>query len=202
MSNTDPESLAKPANVPEPTGGLVLLGPRGGRSAGYDELLARISGAVKPTDIFEEIWVHDIVDLVWEAFRLRRLKANLMTATAHKGLEEALKPFVRNYLTRQELAQAWAARKKEAIEQVDKFLASAGLTMDAVMAQTLSININDIERIDRMIAAAEVRRGAILREVELHRATWGQDLCRAVQQVEKGEFKLIEAQPPETRTAA
>jgi hypothetical protein len=69
------------------------------------------SGAVKPTDIFEEIWVHDIVDLVWEAFRLRRLKANLMTATAHKGLEEALKPFVRNYLTRQELAQAWAAQE-------------------------------------------------------------------------------------------
>jgi hypothetical protein len=27
MSNTDPESLAKPANVPEPTEGLVLLGP-------------------------------------------------------------------------------------------------------------------------------------------------------------------------------
>jgi hypothetical protein len=42
--------------------------------------------------------------------------------------------------------------------RVDKLFASAGLTMDAVMAQTLSINIDDIERIDRMIATAEVRR--------------------------------------------
>jgi len=204
MSNADPEPLAKPANVPEATGGLLGPAPlfEGEDTAGYDELLARISGAVKAADIFEEIWIRDIVDLVWEAFRLRRLKANLMIATAHRGLENALQPLVRNYPKRQELADAWAARKKEAIEQVDKLLASADLTMDAVMAQTLSININDIERIDRMIAAAEVRRSAILREIDLHRATWGQDLLRAVQQVEKGGFKLIEGQPAETRTAA
>ena len=33
----------------------------------YDKLLARVSAAVKPVDILEEIWVHDIVDLEWEA---------------------------------------------------------------------------------------------------------------------------------------
>jgi hypothetical protein len=43
-------------------------------AAAYDELLVRISGAVKPTDIFEEIRIREIVDLVWGAFRLRRLK--------------------------------------------------------------------------------------------------------------------------------
>ena len=31
--------------------------------AAYDELLARVSGAVKPSDILEEIWVRDVVDL-------------------------------------------------------------------------------------------------------------------------------------------
>jgi butyrate kinase len=41
--------------------------------------------------------------------------------------------------------------------------------MDAVMAQTLSISLDEIERIDRMIATAEVRRNAILREVDRHR---------------------------------
>ena len=35
--------------------------------AAYDELLARVSGGVKPSDILEEIWVRDVVDLVWEA---------------------------------------------------------------------------------------------------------------------------------------
>src|SRR5262245_35613341 len=41
--------------------------------------------------------------------------------------------------------------------------------MDAVMAQTLCTYLDEVERIERMIAGAEARRGAILYEVELHR---------------------------------
>jgi hypothetical protein len=137
---------------------LALFGPppllEGEDAAAYDELLVRISGAVKPTDIFEEIWIRDIVDLVWEAFRLRRLKANLMTAVAHKGLTATLEPLI-GWTDARNLAEAWAARERSAIKQVDKLLASAGLTMDAVMAQALSLKLDDIERIDRMIATAE-----------------------------------------------
>jgi hypothetical protein len=205
MSNTDPEFSSKPAALPEPAAPLVLLGPaplfEGEDTAAYDELLARISGAVKPSDIFEEIWVRDIVDLVWEALRLRRLKASLMTATAYRGLQQILKPLV-GYLDGENLAKAWAARDQGAIKRVDKLLASAGLTMDAVMAQTLSISLDDIERIERMIATAEVRRNAILHEVDRHRTTWGQELRRAAQQAEEAGFKLIEAQSDKTKTAA
>ena len=64
----------------ERAGRSAWLGPppllEGEDAAAYDELLGRISGAVKPSDIFEEIWVQDIVDLVWEVVRLRRLSAN------------------------------------------------------------------------------------------------------------------------------
>jgi hypothetical protein len=205
MSNTDPEFPSKPAALPEPAARLVFLGPaplfEGEDTAAYDELLARISGAVKPADIFEEIWVRDIVDLVWEALRLRRLKANLMTATAYRGLEQILEPLV-DYLEEGDLAKAWAARDQGAIKRVDKLLASAGLTMDAVMAQTLSISLDDIERIDRLIATAEVRRNAILREVDRHRSTWGQNLRQAVQQIEPAEIKVIETKPAKNRSAA
>jgi hypothetical protein len=72
-----------------------------------------------------------------------------MTATAYRGLEQILKPLVA-FLEQEGLAKAWAARDQSAIKRVDKLLASAGLTMDAVMAQTLSISLDDIERIDRM----------------------------------------------------
>jgi hypothetical protein len=98
-----------------------------------------------------------------------------MTAEAYKGLEQIVKPLV-GFLQSEDLAKAWAARDQSAIKRVDKLLASAGLTMDAVMAQTLSVNLDAIERIDRMIATAEVRRNAILREVDRHRSTWGQVL--------------------------
>src|SRR5437667_1483939 len=56
----------------------------------YDTLLARVSGAVNPADILEEMWVRDIVDLMWDTIRLRRLKAALLTSSAHKGMQEVL----------------------------------------------------------------------------------------------------------------
>jgi hypothetical protein len=80
-----------------------------------------------------------------------------MTAVAHKGLKEILEPLI-GWTDARNLAEAWAARERSAIKQVDKLLASAGLTMDAVMAQALSLKLDHIERIDRMIATAEGRR--------------------------------------------
>ena len=201
MNRIDLESPTTPASLPEKSGRLALFGSapliEGEDPAAYDELLARISGAVTPADILEEIWVRDVVDLVWEALRLRRLKAKLMIAAAYRGLERVLNPLV-DWTVRDNLVEGWVAREPNAVEQVDKVLASAGLAMDAVMAETLSFKIDDIERIDRMIAAAEGRRNAILREVDRHRATWGQDLRQAAQQIEEAEFKVIEARPPST----
>jgi len=191
-------------NVPERARRFAWLGPpplfEGEDTAAYDELLARISGAMKPADIFEEVWVRDIVDLGWEVLRLRRLKASLMTATAYEGLHKILEPFLELYDERDQLVRGWAARHKTAIKQVDRLLASAGLTMDAVMAQTLLTNLDHIERMERLIATAEARRDAILCEVERHRATWGQELRRAVQQAEDAEIKVIE--DGKTRNAA
>jgi hypothetical protein len=44
--------------------------------------------------MLEEIWVRDVVDLVWEARRLRRLKSSLVDASIHEGLTEILRIFV------------------------------------------------------------------------------------------------------------
>jgi hypothetical protein len=41
--------------------------------------------------------------------------------------------------------------------------------MDSVMAQTLSLKLDVIQTIDRMIATAEARRNGILREIDRHR---------------------------------
>jgi hypothetical protein len=86
MSTTDAAPSQSLASAAEPAGRSKPFGPppliEGDDRAAYDELLAQISAAVKPADILEDIWVRDIVDLVWEIFRLRRLKVNLMAATA------------------------------------------------------------------------------------------------------------------------
>jgi hypothetical protein len=169
--------------------------------AAYDELLARVSGAVKPSDILEEIWVRDVVDLVWEALRLRRLKVNLITAEAHNGLERILQPLSDNWQTRDALSKAWARRDPKAIKEVDATLASADLTMDAVMAETLAHELDKIERIDRMIMSAEARRNAVLREVDRHRTSVAQALRRAVD-VEDAQFEEVGVKQIADRNAA
>ncbi len=59
--------------------------PPGENATDYDEVLARVSSAMKPSDILEENWGCVVFDLVWEAFRLRRPKANLMVIAAHRA---------------------------------------------------------------------------------------------------------------------
>src|SRR5262245_32663466 len=122
IKNVSKTVIATPGPL-ERAGRLAWLGPppllEGEDAAAYDDLLRRISGAVKPSDIFEEIWVQDIVDLVWEVVRLRRLSASLMTATAHRAVETILEPFISDYSKREDLAKAWGTRDKEAVKEVE-----------------------------------------------------------------------------------
>ena len=77
------------ATVPPTDGGAIaashleIFGPPplldGESQEVYDTLLARVTGTVNPKDIIEEIWVHDVVNLVWEILRLRRLKVALLS---------------------------------------------------------------------------------------------------------------------------
>jgi len=189
----DLPTLSEPSHLPASLDflGAAPLLPREEVSS-YDTLLARVSGAVKPADILEEIWVRDVVDLVWDAVRLRRLKVNLMTASAHEGMQKVL--WGVNAPDFSGLAKRWAAREEAAVAQVDALLASAGLTMDAVMAQTLRVRIDEIERIDRMIAAAEARRNAALHELARHRAHFAAILRRAAQDVENDAEGIADAE--------
>jgi hypothetical protein len=156
----------------------------------YDQLAIKISTAVTPADIFEDIWVRDVVDLTLEVFRLRRLTANLINANEYKGLTETLAPLVGRSQA-ETLAEGWAARKSDVVEEVNKILTSAGLTTDSILAQTFSLKMDDIERIEHVMALAEARRNATLREIDRHRQTLGQKLRRAAE-LEDGQFRVIE----------
>jgi hypothetical protein len=167
----------------------------------YDQLFTKISAAVAPTDVLEEIWLRDVTDLTFGVLGYRRHKANLMSATAHKGLTETLTPLVGR--TRAEtLAQGWAAKKSDVVEEVNKILTSAGLTMDTVMAQTFSLKLNEIERIEHLIALDEARRNAALREIDRHRQTLGQKRRRVAQELERDEPRVIENSPTPGRPLA
>jgi hypothetical protein len=158
--------------------------------AQYEAMRDQISAAVGPLDFLEEIWVNDVVNLVWEALRLRRLRAAQLQAAAPEGVYQILNRRVDPF-TGEKIATDWAAREPDAVAKVDAALAAAGLTIDAVMAETLARKIDEVERIDRMVAGAEARRNIALREIDWHRATLGAALRQVADEVLDAEFKEI-----------
>src|SRR5689334_8353300 len=96
----------------------------------YQELCARIA-LLKPADPLEDLWVADVCDIVWETFRLRRLKASLMAVAAPDGMTDILRGLGDDY--GRTLARRWAAREPTAIGDVNERLAAAGPGPDAVM---------------------------------------------------------------------
>jgi hypothetical protein len=184
-------------SAPTRTPCRALLGPRplidGEDGTNYDVILERISADVAPADFVEEIWVRNVVDLVWESIRLRHLKSQLLHAAAHEGLARVLTPLL-DWQSAGRLSRQWALGEEEAIAEAERLLGRAGLTIDAMMAQTLAARIDDVERIDRMVTIAEARRDAVLREIRSRRAAFGQALRRAGQAID-AEFEDVAPAP-------
>ena len=182
--SSEPTTTASQPLVTAPLlGGSPLI--RGENVRSYDELLERICATLQPRDSLEEIWIHDIVDLVWGTFRLRRAKASLMTDAARRELERQLDTI---HPGAHQITIEWAAGGADAAVEVERLLASAGLSMDRIVAHAMSNALHNMERLDRMLVSVEGRRGAALRELDRHRAPLAQKLRCAIAQAEDTEL--------------
>jgi hypothetical protein len=101
-----------------------------------------------------------------------------------------------------ELVQEYMRREPDAVTEVDELLSKAGVSIDTFMANALAEKLDDIERIDHLTTVAESRRNASLREIDRRRAALGETLRRSVQEIERGELKLIETTTPKGKNAA
>src|SRR4051794_40801564 len=97
--NATPDAAAKPpATNPLPSFAQVmaLVVPRSvlrwEEQGDFDALLARISATLRPADTMEEMWTRDVADLVWQIFRLRRVRNTLLDEASYRGLAEVLRP--------------------------------------------------------------------------------------------------------------
>ena len=100
-------------------------------------------------------------------------------------------PLVKQRVHRDPLVEGWYARDPAAVMQIEQLLEKAGLSMDHVMAQTLSKKLDEVERIDRMIANAEGRRHVVLREIDRHRGVVAARLRTAAEAIEEGEYTEV-----------
>jgi hypothetical protein len=180
----------------------ALLGSES--AADYDALSAAIFGKLKPTDIFEEMWTQDIVDLIWEHRRWRRYRENYIDSRFPAELLQTLEllrdseeyqskswkgqldgDFARtNNEVGKELVRQWIAGDVDAAKHIEQLLASLKLSMDSVWARTAAKALDEIESFTRLIANAEWRRDALLREIDRRRASFAEKA--------RGELKTLE----------
>jgi hypothetical protein len=201
MADTRDLIIEDASPVPLPGPSLV----NGDDAPTYAQLAARIRAAVAPTNVIEEIWARDVADLTWDVVRLRRLKAGLFTIGASDGMAEIMRGLEAPIVGRAKV-RAWAARDPAAVAAVNSQLSAAGFDMGDVTTGTFAARIDQFDRIERMLAAAEVRRAAALhaidnrRAAEQARAAAEEGERAAAPPIEAGEFTLVPATGAEPAT--
>jgi len=95
----------------------------------------------------------------------------------------------------QELTQKYRRREPATVRFIDRLLAAAGSSIDSLMAKALPEELENIERIDRLLTLAENRRNACQREIDRRRAVLGQKVRKSLQELEDNQLQVIEAAP-------
>ena len=169
--------------------------------ADYEALSVRVIAAVKPTDAIEHLYVRDAVDLQWELMRLRHLKTRFLVSSASVGLK-ILMNMRMNYVDSDPNYKSWIKNERKGIKNIKSMLSDWGLSEADIHAQTLAKKIDEFERIERLIANAEARRNAALRELERHREAVGRRLKNALDTEDAQFVDADEAMTSDTQVKA
>jgi hypothetical protein len=152
----------------------------------YDRLLACIVQDVKPRDIIEWIWVKDILDLVWEARRLRFYKVLVMQVRMRKAggrlLAQVFEPEALDdvpVLRSERAVSEYQSGNGKGITPVLDALDALGLPEDALSVAAFLDALPELEQIDQMLRSVESRRNSVLREIERQRFATSQRLRSA-----------------------
>jgi hypothetical protein len=166
---------------------------QGESAADHAILAAKVLGATRPRDFIEELLTRDVIDLTWEIFRFRRLKAGMLrTKVVNEGARVMFALNRDLQITETQFVELCRSDEPAAHENVASALAKVGLTMDDVMALGVYDAIDDLERLDRLLASAEARRNNALREIDRHREALGRAVRHAVEDVQDADFHDLE----------
>lgn len=99
------------------------------------------------------MFIRDIADISWEIFRHRRAIASVYAISFDEALVSVIE-------------QALPSR----VAKIKSKLAKYGVSLDAIVAKSYSINRETLDKLHRLLALAEARRTAITRNLNEYRA--------------------------------
>jgi hypothetical protein len=165
---------------------LTLFGSpqllEGEDAAAYDELLGRVSAAVKPVDIIDEMFIADVVSLEWEVLRWRRLQSSLMRT---RGLEE-LEEFLSNHLDYDQYRKFF---EEDLTEILQENLEDQTEDIARMLAHKCAREESDaVDKVNQILAGINLDMDNILRRARARKA---EELSQEYERRKPGAIKLI-----------
>jgi hypothetical protein len=157
------QAVANPTpSVPEHV--RPLLGPswliEGEDPKLYEELLGRVGAAVQPADIIDWLLLKDVVALTWEIQRSRRHRETIV----RMGRLEAMRLILAQAIPREvgmgvigrdgdisSLASEWLSGEAKATKRALALIASAGFSANDIAAHALTVQANELDRVDNQV---------------------------------------------------
>ena len=175
----------------------------------FDALRDAVEQEIKPRGIIEQIYVHDICDIVWEIRRLRRCKVAIINSAFRTALEHLLsqlleQPDQDDYDEVEEaeaLARAWFT-DQEAKKRVSEILSRFNLDESAIEAEAIRKSSADLELLDRMQSSLEARRDRALGRVAAYRASLAHQLRESADRIIDEKDVLQLEHPSNKRSTA
>lgn len=136
----------------------------------YAQLRSALLEQLDPADIIEQIWCDDIVSLVWESHRLRRVKRVMLEVECRKQIHRALDrahptlgfQLSHERTTADDIMVAYNQGDETAEEKVTAAMADNPLTASERVALAHYDMIGDMLSLDRAIEASDKRRDGLL----------------------------------------
>lgn len=159
----------------------------------YDSLVESLQQAISPRGFIEHMYVADTGAIVWESLRLRRCAAAIINTAFRAALKNLLVQVWKNpdepapYQESEVLAFEWFTDPK-ARQQVAEILNRVHLDETAIEAEAIKSVAADLELLDRMLIALEVRRNRALRSIADYRESFAE-------KVEEVSDRIIKAEP-------
>ena len=175
----------------------------------FDRIRNALDQEIKPRGILEQIYVEDIAYLTWEVLRLRRSKAAIVNLAFRAALKDLIVQLLREPGQSEyqlgdkpdELARDWFSDPKIKKQIVD-LLREFDLDESAIEAEAIRKSADDLERIDRLMASAEVRRDKALVCVAQYRGDFGALLRDGSNRLIKNESLQLEHDLSEEQKSA
>jgi hypothetical protein len=150
-------------------------------------LRKELNDEIQPQGVIEQMYVDDFATLTWEILRFRRYKTIMIDNHRREALSGILGQLLCNddydepydkILDAKDLASSWFGSKK-AQARVAKLLRKFQMDEAAIEAEAIESCFENIERLEGMLTALEVRRDRALRFIAEYRQLLSKQLRQA-----------------------